>query len=156
MAFLISEKKWFIRDKSFQLSDQPAQCINLSMLLKPLYSYLKEFSPKPSTVMVSVFLCCNVSGPCPAQTASLDSDWHYRQFSKGCGLTNFVMFCSQTNQCLQYQWAFFCTEMCIPNTTKAVFLYTDYFIFNFSRILLILVTVRCTYWGLLWWRDSLL
>lgn len=28
-----------------------------------LHSYLKEFSPKPSAGIVSVFMCCNVSSP---------------------------------------------------------------------------------------------
>lgn len=51
---------------------------------------------------------------------------------------------------------FFCTEMCIPNTTKAVFCILIIFKFHFSHILLILVTVRCTYWGPLWWRDSVI
>lgn len=53
--------------------------------------YLKEFSPKPSTGMVSFCVALSIS---PAKTALLSSDWHHSQLSKGCGLTNSVMFCS--------------------------------------------------------------
>lgn len=117
---------------------------------------------KPSAGVLSVFMCHNVSclsvqlkQLCWTQTDVAvnfpkDVDWLN-------SVILFLLFPSQTNQCLlQYQLAFCCTEMCIPNTTKAVFLYADYFQFHFSCTLLNLVTVRCTYWGPLWWRDSVI
>ena len=48
---------------SFTVPEKPAWGINSSTQMEILHSYLKEFSPKPSTNMVSVILCCNVSCP---------------------------------------------------------------------------------------------
>lgn len=131
----------------------------VSLLLKILHSYLKEFSPKPSSGTVSVLLCCSVSSPfCPAQAASLNSDWHHSQLSKGCGLTNSVMFFAlkltnvydNANELSSVQKCAFQ----IPQ--GSFFVYWFIFDFHFSRVLLILVTVRCTYWGPLWWGDSVI
>lgn len=121
----------------------------------------ERVQPPPITShwrFVSLYVSQCLMFVCPAKTASLNSDWRPSRLSKGCGLTlSPFLFCSRTDQCLlQYQLAFCCTEMCIPNTTKAVSLYADYFQIHFSFILLNLVTVRCTYWGPLWWRDPVL
>lgn len=64
--FILTQKRktaFIIPEIFFKLPENPAWGINFSMLLKIQLSCLKEFSPKPSTGMLSVFLCCNVSSP---------------------------------------------------------------------------------------------
>lgn len=142
---------------SFQFQRNLPGALNFSILMEILHSYLKEFSPKPSTGMFSVFLCCNVSRQfVQLKTALLNSNWHHSQLSKGFGLTLSCFVLKLTNVYDNTNELFFCTEMCIPNTTKAVFCILIIFKVHFSHILLILVTVRCTYWGPLWWRDSVI
>lgn len=130
-------------------------------------SYLKEFSPKKITFhwrFVSLCVSQCLMFVCPAENSVAETQTDVAvTFPKDVdplhSVTTFL-FPSQTSQCLlQYlKLAFCCTEMCIPNTTKAVvsFLYADYFHFHFSCILLNLVTVRCTYLGVLYGEGTLL
>lgn len=59
MAFLTPEM-FFFQASSCR---EPVWGINFSISMEILDSYLKEFSPKPSAGMLSVFVCCNVSSP---------------------------------------------------------------------------------------------
>ncbi len=103
-------------------------------------------------------MCCNVSSPFVQQkhlcwtltdiTADFPKDVDLPTLS--CFVLKLTNVYDNTNELSSVQKCAFQ----IPQ--RQFFLYTDYFKIHFSHILLILVTVRCTYWGPLWWRDSVI
>lgn len=138
---------WFIpaRLYVFKLPERPVWSIHFWVLMEIL------FGPKtlPVARCHSVLQClCSV---CPAEMASLESDWQRGWLSKGCRLTpsrfllNLTNVYDNTNELSSVQKCAFQ----IPQRFFCMLI-----IFNLiSHVLFNLVTVRCTYWGPLWWRD---